>query len=180
MSTPRTTVPQLAALALLVALTACDSKGPTKASVQDLPAAREVLKAFQKPDADVKALTLALRPTSEDYRAAYGEDLGKRLDDLLTPFWEKGDVVIRPTAEQSELLLWEATAEELREARGNAEYFPGGYKRAAAFVQGNPTILRFKFVPPGQDSGSAWDGLMHVNGRWILIPKPWRALKDGE
>jgi hypothetical protein len=24
--------------------------------------------------------------------------------------------------------------------------------------------------------GMAFDGLVHVNGRWVLMPKPWRAL----
>jgi len=28
----------------------------------------------------------------------------------------------------------------------------------------------------GKTTGLAFDGLIYVNNRWVLMPKPWRAL----
>ena len=33
------------------------------------------------------------------------------------------------------------------------------------------------FVEPGESLGLAFDGLIFVNGRWVLMPKPWRVLE---
>ena len=35
-------------------------------------------------------------------------------------------------------------------------------------------LYRWKFVKPGSTIGMAYDGLAHVNGHWVFIPKPWR------
>jgi len=39
-------------------------------------------------------------------------------------------------------------------------------------------IVRFKFVEKGETSGLAFDGLVYVDGRWTLLPKPWRSLDN--
>jgi hypothetical protein len=54
--------------------------------------------------------------------------------------------------------------------------FPGGYKDVLAHMKPGIPIVRFKFVEPGKRLGMAFDGLVHVNGRWVLMPRPWRAL----
>ena len=56
------------------------------------------------------------------------------------------------------------------------EIFPGGYKRVVQFMKPGIPIVRFKFVKPGDRIGLAFDGLVYVNGRWALMPKPYRAL----
>jgi len=32
-------------------------------------------------------------------------------------------------------------------------------------------------VKQGETIGLAFDGLVYVNGHWVIMPKPWRALK---
>ena len=48
----------------------------------------------------------------------------------------------------------------------------------AGQLQSGVTLYRFKFVKPGEGLGMAFDGLVHVNGHWVIIPKPWRALGE--
>jgi hypothetical protein len=55
--------------------------------------------------------------------------------------------------------------------------FPGGYAQVAQYIVKDVPIVRFKFVKPGETMGMAFDGLIHVNGRWVFMPKPWNGLK---
>ena len=44
-------------------------------------------------------------------------------------------------------------------------------------IEPGHTIYRFKFVQPGKNIGMAFDGLVKVNGRWVIFPKPWRIFQ---
>lgn len=52
---------------------------------------------------------------------------------------------------------------------------PGGYAKHAARFRPGIAIHAFKFVAPGETSGMAFDGLVKVDGAWVVIPKMWRA-----
>lgn len=56
---------------------------------------------------------------------------------------------------------------------------PGGYTRTANKFKPGTAIYAFKFVKPGETLGMAFDGLMRVDGAWIMIPKAWRAFGQG-
>ncbi len=53
----------------------------------------------------------------------------------------------------------------------------GGYTKHAAHFKTGVGIYGFKYVEPGKTSGMAVDGLVKVNGSWIMIPKMWRAFE---
>jgi hypothetical protein len=76
------------------------------------------------------------------------------------------------------LLLWAASSGELKKGTGDSEFFPAGYMKAAPHFKDGLTFYRFKFVRPGEATGFAWDGLVFVNGRWVIFPKPWRVVGD--
>ena len=78
--------------------------------------------------------------------------------------------------EQTEVLLVLARTDDLIDGKPVLEEFPGGYKRVTGEMKRGIAIARFKFVQPGSPSGMAFDGLVHVNGRWVLIPRPWIGL----
>jgi hypothetical protein len=137
--------------------------------------AKQLLGEFLKPGADHPALTKQLRPSKDDYKAVYG-DAADKLAATYDPVWDKGDLVIKPNEGQTELKLASASSDDLKNGTGNAGEFPGGYKKVADKLQSGVTLYRFKFVKPGEDSGMAFDGLVYVNGHWVIIPKPWRAL----
>lgn len=176
----RTTLTVLTALALALTVPACggdavDEK-PSYPGTAD--GAKALLQAFLAPDADYKALSDALRPTDADYEAAFTPEAAAKAKAGYEKPWDDGLMVLKPgDPERTEILIWAATAEELQTKTGDAREFPGGYAQAAPHLKPGTTWYRVKFVKPGERSGMAFDGLVHVNGRWVVFPKPWRVLE---
>ena len=164
------------AVTLLIAPTGCSKKSefpPTEAG------AKAMLSQFLKADADRLKLTMALKPTSADYRAVFAsEEDAKKAETAYSALWEMvSKRPISPKPGQTELLLWSATTEQLKERSGNSRKFPGGYGRAASHLKPGLTVYRWKFVKPGKTLGMAFDGLYNIKGRWVFIPKPWRLFR---
>lgn len=137
--------------------------------------ARALLQQFFIAGADLAALTATLRPTPKDYRAVYKEPFASALEKTHSAMW-KGRPAIRPKAGQTELLMFYTSTSDLIARKKALEVFPGGYKQVVPHMKPNIPIVRFKFVKPGERLGLAFDGLVYVNGRWLLMPKPYRAL----
>jgi hypothetical protein len=141
----------------------------------DEAGAKALLARFMAPDADHLALSRALRPKLADYAAVYGSEAAKKMDGVYGPAWDADQIRMKPKAGQTELLLWGATAEELKAGSGNSSKFPGGYRQISAQLKAGVRLYRFKFAKPGETVGTAFDGLVYTT-RWVLIPKPWKAL----
>lgn len=142
--------------------------------------AQALLQEFMKPGADIKAMTMELRPTKEDYRAFYvDEATAARAEAFYDKLWSSGDAAVAPKEGQTELKLASATTEDLRDSTGESSAFPGGLISLAGTdnLKPNLTIYAFKFVKPGETSGMAFEGLTHINGQWRLFPKPWRFME---
>lgn len=154
------------------------------AQAQQAPAAqpgsegevRAMLMKFYAPNADHRALTQALVPTEQDIRAVYSDPLASALvasyRTQMTP-----DVFFTPKPEHNDILVFYGTTADLVQGKPLLAEFPGGYKDVVQYFRVNVPIVRFKFITKGETLGLAFDGLMHVNGRWVIMPKPWRALK---
>jgi hypothetical protein len=169
----------LLALPLTVGLTGCgrsDAKAPPRSGGGEAQA-RALLGQFVKPGADCAALSKQLRPTKEDFAAVFSGDAAAKAAAGYGPPWDAGQMVIQGKPDQTEVLLWSATSDELKAGTGNAGKFPGGYKQVAQSLQPGLTLYLFKFVRPGADLGMAFDGLVFVNGHFVIFPKPWRVLK---
>ena len=139
--------------------------------------AKALLAKFVAEGADTAALTTGLRPTSADYAAVFVGDAAKKAEAAYGPAWEAGQLVVRPKAGQTEVLLSQATTDQLKAGDEAAKAFPGGYAKVVDQLKPGLTLYRFKFVEPGKELGMAFDGLVYVNGRWAIFPKPWRALR---
>jgi hypothetical protein len=140
--------------------------------------AKALVSEFVKPGVDAPALTKLLRPTTADYKAVFDAKAAANLDAVYSPEWERGSFVVSAKAGQTEVKIASATVADLKANNEKAKDFPGGYAKVASHLVGSSTIYRFRFVEPGQEQGNAYDGLVHVNGHWVLIPKPWRGLDD--
>jgi hypothetical protein len=140
-------------------------------------AGRDLLQKFFDPNADRAALTMALKPTPEDIRTVYAEPLASDLIALYDDMFKPG-ITIGPKPEHSEIYSVETTTLKLRNRPAIRKKFPGGYKDVIPYLQGNNVIIRFKFVKAGETTGLAFDGLVFVNGHWVLMPKPWRAVQE--
>ncbi|MDF1671028.1 MAG: hypothetical protein P1U83_15585 [Roseovarius sp.] len=138
---------------------------------------RSFLTQFLPLDADRAALTAQLRPSEAEIRAVYAPPLADKLVGMYNEMFQPG-VQIGPKEGQTQILVWVGTTGSMREGDPVLEDFPGGYGDVRQYMQGNYPIARFKFVKPGESLGMAFDGLIYINGHWVLMPKPWRALRD--
>lgn len=141
--------------------------------------ARALLAEFTKPGADVKALSLKLRPSKADYEAVFEKPFAATLEGMYDAPWKSGKMIIAGKPGQSEVLLRKVSSAELRKWSEQASsVMPGGYKRIASDFKPGQTIYTFKFVEPGKSLGMAYDGLVYVNGQWRIFPKAWRAKEE--
>lgn len=138
--------------------------------------ARALLQRFLLPGADLTSLTARLIPTEGDIRAVYAPPLSDALVDMYRDLLKPG-AQIGPKPDQNALLVVHTSTGALRLREPVLKEFPGGYERVTGFFVGDHPIVRFKFVTAGETLGLAFDGLIHVGGRWVLMPKPWRALE---
>jgi hypothetical protein len=137
--------------------------------------ARQLLTDIRSGDA--KAMTAALRPTADDFKAVFTEDVRVMVQAEYDKLWSDPNAVIVADPANTELALWKASTEELQQWSDAAQAnFPGGYESAAAKLMPGLVVYRWKYVKPGETMGMAYDGLIHVNGRWTWYPKPWRVL----
>ncbi len=170
----------LAAL-IAVGLAGC---GGGQSSAAKFPGTKDGAKAllgeFMKPDADHKKMTMDLRPTKEDYRAFYADErTAARAEAFFDKLWSSGDAVVAPKEGQTELKLFSATTEDLRDSKGESADFPTSMISLASLdnLKPNQTIYAFKFVKPGESTGMAFEGLTQINGHWRLFPKPWKFME---
>lgn len=175
----RIRVSGLAAVALLaLALGACKKEGAAGFPGTE-EGAKALLAELLKPGADNAKLSASLKPTSADYAAVFASaEMAKKAETTYAGLWaavEKDP--IKPKEGQTELKVWKATTDELKAGTGDSNNFPGGYKSAAPHLKSGLTVYRWKFVKPGETLGMAYDGLYHVNGHWVLMPKPWRITR---
>lgn len=155
-------------------------KSPENIKRLDFPGtqagAKALLEAFLKPGADQAGMTKSLRPSLDDYDTIFVADAATNVKAKYEEQWNRNDYKITAKEGQTELLLWQATTEELRDGTVDAKQFPGGYKKIADKLKPGLTFYRFKFVKPGDKHGMAFDGLVYVNGHWVMVSKPYRAM----
>jgi hypothetical protein len=171
MSSRSTSIRAAAVVAVLVAA------GTAEAADRSAEA-RALLQAFVRPGADAVALSQQLRPAKADYDAVFLPDASARLQSAYDPAWSSGSLVLKGKPGQTSVLVWSATAEDIKAWRPAArDRFPGGYQKVAPHLRPGVTLYSFKFVEPGETLGMAFDGLAYVNGRWRIFPKPFRVLQ---
>ena len=161
----------------VVGLAGCHrNRGGEDAPDEHIADARVLLGGFLKPGADQPALTLALRPKPEDYDLVFVPDAARKLRAELDPLWDGGKLVLKPKAEQSELIVASATVDELRAGTGSAEC-PRRYQEIADMLKAGTRIYCFRFHKPGDDrNGVRSDGLVWVKDHWAVFPKAFRHL----
>ena len=137
--------------------------------------AEALLRRFLQPGADLPGLTAALKPAPADVRAVYAEPLATQLIETYATMFTPG-VQIGPKPDQTDLIVVHTSTGKLKSDWPGDGQFPGGYGRVLRYFVDDQPIVRFKFVKPGDTLGLAFDGLIFVNGRWVLMPKPWRVL----
>ncbi len=152
-----------------------DGAGATTATSIET-SATALLKRFLDPSADRPQLTRELRPTPQDYRRVFTPAFSAQAEAHYASLWDGGDAVVAPNAGQTALLVSTASSEDAKAWNARAaQTFPGGWKEMGPHLQPGVTWVSFKFVKPGETLGMAYDGLVLIDGRWRLFPKPYRV-----
>ncbi len=140
--------------------------------------AQKLLNMFVKPDADIDALNESLRPDKADFKVYFKSNSVDKAYKGYTQIWDNGWIKVKPKAGQTEVLVYQATTNDIRQWRGMAKAeFPGGYQKVADKLNDNVVVYKFRFVEPGKSYGMAFDGLTYINGRWVIFPKPYLVLR---
>jgi Trypsin-like peptidase domain len=140
--------------------------------------AKARLTAFLDPGADRRQLTRELRPSPQDHRKVFTAAFAAKAEAYYASLWDSADAIVAPNAGQTEVLVYAASSEDLKAWNPKAaQSFPGGWKEMGPHLLPGVTWLAFDFVKPGEKLGMAYDGLVLVDGKWRLFPKPWRVLR---
>ena len=139
--------------------------------------AKALLESAQKKDANLTEMSKSLRPSAADYSAIFVDDVVGMAKTKYEEHWTNEDYVLEVKEGQTELLLWKATREQLLNGSGDVAEFPSGYKKVAEKLRPGLTFYRFKFVKPGDKHGMTYDGLVFVNGHWVMVSKPYRVIE---
>lgn len=135
--------------------------------------ARLLVSRFLDPTEDLHALTQSILPTEAEVKMVYADPLASAMwteyARMMTPALRLG-----PKAEHDHFLVTYSTTGAL--AGPDGAEFPGGYRKVLPYFKIDVPIVRFKFVEQGKTLGLSFDGLIYVNNRWVLMPKPWRSL----
>lgn len=138
--------------------------------------ARQLLEELARPNVDVKTLSAKLQPKAADYAAIFIAGSAVKAQTNYDKEWAGGKMVITHAPDQTDLKLFAAKVDEIANGKGQGVEFPGGYKKVIAQFKPGVTIYAWRFVRPGEKTGMAYDGLVFVNGHFVWLPKPWRAL----
>lgn len=138
-------------------------------------------------EAPAGALTPALKTEITDI-AKKLRDGGKAAIDKMKPSAAQLEKIAATPEDAKKLsaytdALYASVKDGLKANPGQTEIFvpeglPGGYTRTAAKFKSGISIYGFKFVEPGKEIGMAYDGLIKVDGTWVMIPKAWRAFAE--
>jgi hypothetical protein len=138
--------------------------------------AKALVSELAKPGVDAAALSLQLRPTTADYKSIFDAATAAKIDRVYSPEWDKGTFVVSARPGQTEVQMASATVADIKAKNEKSKALPAPYAIVAAHLVGTATIYAFRFVEPGKTDGNTFDGLVYLNGHWVLIPRPWRGL----
>ncbi len=134
--------------------------------------ARRLLERFLEEGADHRALTRELAPSPADVDATFEPDLAATARAHYDAVFR--ELVLTPAPAETELLMWKVTTEDLRAGSGDANKCPPELSALSARLRAGLAFYCFRFVVPAEKRGTSSEGLVHVNGRWVLFPEPWR------
>lgn len=154
-------------------------RGLTKSYGGDDAGATALIKALNDKNNDQVALSKSLRPDAADFKAIFVGDAAAKAETAYKKIWDAPTFSpFKGSAEQTEAIVQKATTDDIVAWNATASnVLPGGYEDVKGSFNKGFSVYRFSYVKPGEKLGMAFDGLIHVNGHWVFIPKPWKFLR---
>ncbi len=137
------------------------------------------LKTFLGASANTRMqLSKALKPQKADIEAVFIDTaIQRKVGKYIEQLFEKEQFSIRLRAEDKELEVWSVSVSGFKTGDADAIEFPSDFIRVIPFLNDELTFHRFKFKIKNYPSGTSYDGLTKVNGRWVIFPKIWKAIE---
>ena len=118
---------------------------------------------------------LGLRPTEEDYQAVFPEELVPKLFAAYEDMWQHPPR-ISPGSDRRQLRVHACPVPLLASDNPFSRPFPMGYRGVAPLLRQDLVWLAWRYTAPGNQSGLAFDGLVHVRGNWVWFPKAYSVI----
>ena len=118
-----------------------------------------------------------LMPRPDDYQRVFRADVVAATQAAYAPIWDSGQPFLTGP-ESAVLTVYAAYAEDFKTANSRAEAFPGGYARLADLLIPGVIWLGLRVTAAGERSGTNFDGLVLLDDRFVMFPKPFRFVKQ--
>lgn len=122
-----------------------------------------------------RSYVAGLAPRREDIAKLFDEDIASEVADLVMAEWARPPLAEndpgRPT-----LTITAATAGLLRFPSELSDPFPRGYRDIAPWMVPGRVWLAWTWSKAPGEFGTRYDGLVWVDDRWALLPKPFHAV----
>ena len=116
-----------------------------------------------------------LRPRTDDVERVFVGEAVPRAREAFNALWRVKPRIERQFA-QTAMMVHVCPAGLLLERNELSAPFPEGYRSIAKWLQPQCVWVAWKYVKPGQTSGTAYDGLVWCGDHWAWMPRPYRAL----
>jgi hypothetical protein len=121
-------------------------------------------------------MTRQLEPKPGDIERVFVPSVVDQVSLYYRLLWRKAPV-IAPNPGQTSVIVAGCAAGKIADPTdAGAAKFPGGFRRIAHLLVPDVQWFVWKFVEPGHQNGMAYNGLVHLDGRFAWFPKPWVAL----
>ena len=138
--------------------------------------AAEVVNAILQPDADLKSVLISLKPTDEDVRAMFPEPMATKLIGLYeTTFGKRLSSEDFPPPPYR-VNIGFSTTFGLADDPAMLRQISEGFKDVLDKFQQDVPFGRFEIIFSDTGDSMRLDGLMKINGHWVLMLRPYRAL----
>ncbi len=118
----------------------------------------------------------ALLPRDGDYALAFNAELAEAAAAHYAEWWAEQFKGGLPGALEpgSRIELHLSPAGMLGSENPLSRPFPNGYRQIAQWLDPRRIWVCWKFIPPGESSGIAMNGLVWLDDHWAWFPKPYR------
>lgn len=120
----------------------------------------------------------SMRPRSDDYPRVFHPEIVAASRAAYEMLWSTPPRVERLTVGELKLRVDAAPAAMLRNQNELSNRFPGGYRALAPHLQPNRIWFVWRYLRAGNTVGMRYDGVVHLDNRWVWFPKPYRVIGE--
>jgi hypothetical protein len=120
--------------------------------------------------------TQKLQPCDDDYSQIFTSDIQAKIRTHFRNIWAEG-IVPRANRSEREIRSVAATVTDIKHQTQIGQMFPRQYAKITPYLLNGPIWVRWWTTRPGETTGMSHEGLIWVSGRWLWLPRTWKALE---